>query len=65
MELGLAERWWMGVLVALTGAGLLTLNVQSLGSAGDWTISVVSTASAACLAALGLALVFERQEENI
>lgn len=59
MELRLADRWWMGALVALTGIVLLVLNARSLGSEGAWTISVLSTAAAACVAALGLALTVE------
>lgn len=64
MELRLADRWWMGGLVALTGILLLVLNVRTLGSAGSWPISIVSTASAAFVTALGMALTVETVEKN-
>jgi drug/metabolite transporter (DMT)-like permease len=65
MQLRLADRWWMGALVAVTGLVLLVLNVRNLGSDGDWAIAVASTASAAFLAALGFALTVQRSRTNV
>lgn len=64
MELRLAERWWMGGLVAITGIVLFALNLRALGSDGDWTMAIASTASAAFVTALGFALTIQ-PEENV
>lgn len=45
----------MGMLVAITGLVLTFLNVERLGDS-EWTVSILSTASAIFVTVLGFAL---------
>jgi hypothetical protein len=65
MELELADGWWMGGLVALTGIVLLALNARSLGPGGNWAVSILSTAAATFVTALGMALTVQRAGRNV
>lgn len=55
----------MGTLVAVTGIVLLVLNGRALILDGEWTMSILSTASALFVTALGFALTVQPLEENV
>ncbi len=65
MDLRLADLWWKGVLVAVTGVVLLVLNARALWRDQVDPIAVVSVASAAFVTALGFALTVQRRDENV
>lgn len=55
----------MGMLVAVTGIVLLVLNARALLLDGDWTMAILSTASAAFVTVLGFALTVQPTDENV